>query len=168
MLVAGRVRDAIACCECNKLRCIYAQSTLNVQQMLMINKAKEEGYYCGLSLFPEGHPLHSTVRVRMALNCTSNIEATYYGAPRCFDTIICVFCGSAESIADNDDILELMQKFHTVRPVCVSCYESGETTNKRTKECKGNQEAKTFLTCLYVNFSNIMCVYVFLPIKMTS
>ena len=124
MLVAGRVRDAIACCECNKLCCIYAQSTLNVQQMLMVNKAKEDGYYCGLSLFPEGHSLHSTIRVRMALNCTSNIEAAYYGAPRCFDTI-CVFCGSAEDIAEMDDILEFMQKFHTVRPVC-SYYESGK------------------------------------------
>ena len=39
---------------------------------------------------------------------------------------LCVFCGSAESIAENDDILELMQKFHTMRPVCVSCYKSGK------------------------------------------
>ena len=127
--------------------------------MLMVNKTKQDGYYCGLSLFPEGRDsLHFTVRVRMALNCTYNIETAYYGAPWCFDTIIlCVFCGSAEDIAETDDILELMQKFHTVRPVCSSCYESGKRPLIRGPKIEKQLSSQDFhnAVCLCVNFPNL-------------
>ena len=40
--------------------------------------------------------------------------------------VLTLYFVGAEDIAETDGILELMQKFYTVRPVCVPCYESGK------------------------------------------
>ena len=119
LLVAARVRDILPCCECSKLRCVYAATKLSYGEHTQLQRVKDEGVYsCGVSLFPDMHPLRHTVVVREALKCSSLVEITYFSSPRvCFDAC-CIYCGTSDDLVDDDEVKAVRKCYHTVRPIC--------------------------------------------------
>ena len=122
LLVAARVRDVIPCCECSKPRCIFAATKPSFGEQTEVQRVKDEGMYsCGVSLFPDIHPLRHSIVVREALKCSSLVETAYYSSPRvCFEAC-CIYCGTSDNLVDDDEVKEVRKCYHTVRPICAQC-----------------------------------------------
>ena len=127
LLIAARVRDVLVCCECSKPRCVFAATRLSYSENIEVQRIKDEGVYsCGMSVFPDAHPLRHSVVVKEALKCSSLVEAAYYSSPRvCFESC-CVHCGSSGNLVDDEDIKEAQTQYHTVRPICTQCKCQGK------------------------------------------
>ena len=128
LLVAARVRDVIPCCDCSKPRCVFAATKPSYGENIQVQRVKDEGMYsCGVSLFPDTHPLRHSVVVREALKCSSLVEIAYYSSPRvCFEAC-CIYCGTSHDFLDNDEIKEVRKRYHTVRPIYAQCKSRGKS-----------------------------------------
>ena len=129
LLVCGKVRGVIICIECSKPRCIYSHSKLTHEQIQVISKLKDADLYtCGASLFPPDSLYHSTIIVREALVCTSNMETQYYSSVLVHFEPVCFYCGICEeTLVDNDQIKELKTMYAVVYPICFLCLSEGKS-----------------------------------------
>lgn len=77
--IPGKVRSFIMCCLCGKRRVVYCKERLSRQQITDIEEVQDSLFYtCGSTLFPTGHRYHETIVVKYGLECTAEMETTYY------------------------------------------------------------------------------------------
>ena len=123
LLVSGKVRDTILCSLCRKPRCIYSAYKLTTQQILHIDRVKEENVYtCGGCLPDQAE---NNVVVRDSINCTSMIEITYYSSKK-FDDV-CIYCGDGGNLLEDDEVRRLKREVQVVRPICTECRRAGKS-----------------------------------------
>jgi hypothetical protein len=105
-LVTSKIRQAVACKECGKLRCIYSakaychleplppadgstlpplerraatQACRELARAQVAEAATSEEYVCGMGLFDDSHPLSSMFFTRVHISCSDRVEWEYYG-----------------------------------------------------------------------------------------
>lgn len=127
MLIQGKVRDYVCCCECEKRRVVYSMKKLSAREQLALARLKEETLYsCGCALFPEGSQYGNVMVVREGITCLSNMETTYYAGKTAVFEDVCFFCGKVESVND-EKIRKLKEDYGIVRPICQKCLDHGKT-----------------------------------------
>ena len=128
LLIASKVRAVIVCVECLKPRCVYTAGALTPDEKKCLKPLiNGRMYSCGCELFPPDHPLHSTVIVRQAANCSDPMEAHYYNATCVSFPPVCWFCGSPEEMLAEDELVRsLKDEYAVVRPICFLCRSDGK------------------------------------------
>lgn len=128
LLVASKVRAVLVCVECMKPRCVYAAGALTPDEKRCLKPLiNSRVYSCGCELFPPEHPLHSSVIVRQAINCSDPMEAQYYSATCMSFPPVCWFCGSPEEVLAEDELVRsLKDEYAVVRPICFLCRSDGK------------------------------------------
>ncbi|XP_019633426.1 PREDICTED: uncharacterized protein LOC109476848 [Branchiostoma belcheri] len=129
LLVAGKVRMAISCALCLKPRCVYSQCKLKREEEGAVRRLKSSKVYtCGNNLFEEGGRYHDTIVARVAVNCTSPVEATYYSSTLVSFPACCFHCGTVDNLLGPEDptIATLRQQYAVVRPICLECFNDGK------------------------------------------
>ena len=120
VLIASKVRAVIVCVECVKPQCVYAAGALTPDEKKYLKPLiNGRMYSCGCELFPPDHPLHSTVVVCQAANCSDPMEAHYYSATCESFPPVCWFCGSPEEMLAEDKLVRsLKDEYVVVCPIC--------------------------------------------------
>lgn len=131
--VAAKARSFILCKECGKRRVVYGSKNLTMPQTRALERLEEElVYVCGAPLFSDG-PLQDVLYVKEALNCSSDMEATYYSDIFGKNHPVCFYCGDTE-ITQNDIIRDLEKEYGIVRPICKTCFDQGKRPAVRNSQ----------------------------------
>nr|XP_022308033.1 uncharacterized protein LOC111114036 [Crassostrea virginica] len=126
VLVAGKVRSFVMCCLCGKRRVVYCKERLSRQQITDIEEVQDSLFYtCGSTLFPTGHRYHETIVVKEELECTAEMETTYYAGITTKFQPVCFFCGDTEVDSTSQTVQDLRKNYSIVRPICRQCMSKG-------------------------------------------
>ena len=80
-LTAQTARLLTECVECQKTRVVYGRSQLSEWQKTMFAMLLSQlDYTCGSHITPPSHSLHGIVVVRMDINCSNPVEASFYSS----------------------------------------------------------------------------------------
>ncbi|XP_060064184.1 uncharacterized protein LOC132544583 [Ylistrum balloti] len=133
VLKAGKARDTLHCNDCGRPRGVY------------LRQIREEGdFVCSESLSEE-----SGLVTRQSINCTSELEITYYSAPlRAIAPPCCVYCGAQEGFLD-EYIERLLAEFPVVRPLCLSCRYKGLDAKTWGESCSRSQRHQPIRMCMF-------------------
>nr|XP_022291791.1 uncharacterized protein LOC111103077 [Crassostrea virginica] len=122
----GKVRSFIMCCLCGKRRVVYCKEPLSRQQITDIEEVQDSLFYtCGSTLFPTGHRYHETIVVKYGLECTAEMETTYYAGITTKFQPVCFFCGNTEVNSTSQTVQDLRKNYSIVRPICRQCMSNG-------------------------------------------
>ena len=98
-LVVVKIRNYIKCYSCLKIRCLYSDIRLTLEETESLQIAKELfDYSCGRLIFPEGYPLATKIWVRICISCDSLIEWLYYSSKKSGNVLICYYCGQDNNL----------------------------------------------------------------------
>lgn len=112
---------------------MYGSKNLTMPQTRALERLEEElVYVCGAPLFSDG-PLQDVLYVKEALNCSSDMEATYYSDIFGKNHPVCFYCGDTE-ITQNDIIRDLEKEYGIVRPICKTCFDQGKRPAVRNSQ----------------------------------
>ena len=118
-----KVRDFIECTECHKVRCIYSEKKLTVQQITDLQFAIETwDYTCGAPVFPENHSLYNVIFVREKISCQIPMEYSYYSCRKA-KSERCYWCGSKDNLQVKPQ--NLVDSYQIVYPLCDICCDEG-------------------------------------------
>ena len=144
-LVATKIRDYIKCHSCSKIRCLYSDTQLTLEETEALQIAKESfDYSCGGPIFPEEHPLATKIWVHIRISCDSPIEWLYYSSRKSGNISICYYCNQDRSLINIPQ--ELKDRFKLVYPMCEGCQLAGKTFFSRMENkvnAKLNKRQKT-------------------------
>ena len=105
LVIASKVHAVIVCVECMKPQCVYAAGALTPDEKKCLKHLiNGRMYNCGCELFPPDHPLHSTVIVRQAANCSDPMKAHCYSATCVSFPPVRWFCGSPDEMLAEDEV----------------------------------------------------------------
>jgi hypothetical protein len=98
-----RVRTAVRCSQCDKMRCIFSKTKLSQKELDLLKKSVEESLFtCGAEAVVgdslEFSGIRENVYANPALTCSKDTERVYYSC-ELFDPI-CTYCGA--SVTDDE------------------------------------------------------------------
>ena len=126
LLVRGKVRGCIACSECNKPRYRYSPSKLTPSEVSEISQILNSKLYtCGSVLFSPGSSHESTIVVREALVCVTNVETQYYSSILVHFPHV-RYCGIGEESLVDEEVKDLKKSYALVDPICFLCQSDGK------------------------------------------
>ena len=125
-LVATKIHDYIKCHLCSKIRCLYSDTWLTLEETESLQIAKESfDYSCDDLIFLEEHLLATKIWIRIRISCDSPIEWLYYSSRKSGNISICYYCGQDRSLVNISQ--ELKDRFKLVYSMCEGCQLVGKT-----------------------------------------
>ena len=123
------MRETVACNECRKPRCVYAERALtNREHRELKGIVRKYDFVCGCSITPDVSFLSGTVFTRLELSCQSPLEWPYFAATKVsVRKDICAYCCRKGVSPD----AKTKKKFKTVLPICLPCKAMGRKELKR-------------------------------------
>ena len=118
LLVKEKVQGKIFCTNCSRPRVVYGdKKTFKNHNNIITSQIETLLFICGMSVFPSGHSLESSVVSRKMVNCESPIEIQYYSSKIFPD--VCYWCGKANEFATVPE--DLKKNYRKIYPMCITC-----------------------------------------------
>lgn len=141
VLVSGKIRDYIMCCDCGKRRCVYSDKALSQDEMQDFKQSLDVyDYSCGAPLFSDDHYLAEILFVRVKISCDTPVEILYYSSRKSGNFDICYYCGTDSDFVDPPSILRT--KYKIIYPLCQGCQDKGKEFSTRIEVKVNNNNSK--------------------------
>ena len=130
--IAGTVRAAIKCSECDKPRLIYSKDFIETNELLPLLGFD---YTCGGSFLPDSHPKATVVGTLANLECWKPISTAYYSTYKALSNRnvelmrfakLCYICGIAgDTVEERQPLTSSSSVFSFISPTCLECHQKG-------------------------------------------
>ncbi|PKY33662.1 hypothetical protein RhiirB3_452741, partial [Rhizophagus irregularis] len=141
VLVSGKIRDYIMCCDCGKRRCVYSNKALSQDEMQDFKQSLDVyDYSCGAPLFSDDHYLAEILFVRVKISCDIPVEILYCSSRKSGNFDICYYCGTDSDFVDSPSILRT--KYKIIYLLCQGCQDKGKEFSTRIEVKVNNNNSK--------------------------
>ena len=145
--IAGTVREAIKCSECDKPRLIYSKDYIETNELLPLLGFD---YTCGGSFLPDSHPKATLVGTLANLECWKPISTAYYSTYKSLSNRnvelmrfakLCYICGIAgDTIEERQPLTSSSSVLSFISPTCLECHQKGQPNCDVLKRIAINKE----------------------------
>jgi hypothetical protein len=154
--IAGKIRAAVVCANCDKPRILYKQNSLDTSNLAgLIDDLDQEMFVCGGPVLRDDHARVKTVAPLSGLTSNQAINSAYYSPYKvlakkhnlpAFVDLRCFSCASIDSDIQRRKP-EPLGTYGSILPTCTTCHDAGEhqfrLSNKRAKPAGEKHVAKS-------------------------